>query len=74
LLVVECLAIETSEGALTVDVWDTSDLLDTEDRDDDTAERALLLGRCQLPDLPEVDDLTDDTCDGAFSFATRGLA
>jgi hypothetical protein len=74
LLVVECLAIETAEGAFTVDAWDTSDLPDTEDRDDDTTERALLLGRCQPPDLLEVDDLADDTCDGAFSFATRGLA
>jgi hypothetical protein len=74
LLAVECLAIETSEVALTVDVWDTSDLLDTEDRDDETVDRALLLGRCQLPDLLEVDDLTEDTCDGAFSLATRGLA
>jgi hypothetical protein len=71
---VECLAIETSEGAFTVDVWDASDLLDTEDREDDTVERALLLGRCQLPDLLEADDLTDDTCDGAFSLATWGRA
>lgn len=63
---------------MTVDALDDADLLDIDDREDDTTECVLLLGRCQLPDLLDVydlvEDLTDDTSDGVSSPETRGLA
>jgi hypothetical protein len=75
LLAVDCIATETSEGACTVDeACKVRSPLDTDDRDDDTIERALLLGRCQPPGLLVVDGLTDDTRDGVLPLVARGIA
>ena len=55
----EVFADDTSERDLSLGAFDDTDLLFTEDFDDDAAEcRA---GRCQAPDRTEVEDLDIDT-------------